>query len=296
MQNTIPVLGLLPAYRSALVARGYRPRGITKYMEQLRAFANSIPADLPAASVTTEVITRYQEQLAARCSSGTVGNALTCIRSFCRWCVAQGIREDDPTLRIHWPHRRRPAPRALQQAQLRRLITVLDQPPATLTEHKRFIWARNRRAILLMLFAGLRISEVAALRWREVDMEARTLLVVDGKGGKDRTVPLHPLLLEELRRVESPRPTWAVAGQCDGMGMNPKSLAHTFERWLPSLGIEISAHQLRHSFASELLRNGADLRSIQELLGHASLATTQRYLMLGTEQLHAAVNRLPRSW
>jgi integrase/recombinase XerD len=149
---------------------------------------------------------------------------------------------------------------------------------------------------MLMLFAGLRISEAAALRWRDVDLEAGVLMVIEGKGGKDRAVPIHPILRAELLRVESPRPSWAVVGRRDNQPMNQKSLAHLFERWLPDCDLHISAHRLRHSFASELLRHGADLRSIQELLGHTSLEMTQRYLMLGSQQLRAAIDRLPDGW
>lgn len=286
---------LLPAYRSALVGRGYRPRGIKKYLEQLQAFVRFAGAGVTAESLSTGLITRYQEHLAERCSPGTVGNALTVLRSFCRWCAAQGLRSDDPTLKIVWPRLRKPAPRALAQAELRQLLKVLEAPDE-LTELQRWIWARNRRAVLLMLFAGLRISEAAALRWREVDLDAGVLLVIDGKGGKDRAVPIHPTLRAELARVEEPRPTWAVAGRRDNQPMNQKSLAHLFERWLPGCDLRISAHRLRHSFATELLRNGADLRAIQELLGHSSLETTQRYLMLGSQQLQAAIDRLPDGW
>ncbi|NCC32116.1 MAG: hypothetical protein EOM24_08845, partial [Chloroflexia bacterium] len=179
-ESTMPAIhALLPAYRSALVARGYRPRGIQKYLEQLRAFARFAGEDLPAETISAESITRYQEHLAARCGSGTVGNALTAIRSFCRWCATQGLRSDDPTLTIVWPRLRKPAPRALSHAELRRLLKAIEEPDE-LTELQRWVWGRNRRAVLLMLFAGLRISEVAALRWREVDLEAGVLLVIDG--------------------------------------------------------------------------------------------------------------------
>jgi len=147
-----------------------------------------------------------------------------------------------------------------------------------------------------MLFGGLRISEAAALRWRDVDLEGRYLVVRDGKGGKDRSVPLHPILLAELAAEPPHRPNWAVAGKVDGSGMAVKSMAHIFERWLPALGLAISAHQLRHSFATELLRKRADIREIQELLGHESLETTQRYLALDPERLRAAVELLPDEW
>jgi site-specific recombinase XerD len=121
-------------------------------------------------------------------------------------------------------------------------------------------------------------------------------VVRDGKGGKDRSVPLHAILLAELAAAPPHRPNWAVAGKADGSGMTVKSMAHIFERWLPERGLAISAHQLRHSFATELLRKRADIREIQELLGHESLETTQRYLALDPERLRAAVELLPDEW
>ena len=157
--------------------------------------------------------------------------------------------------------------------------------PEELTAAKHFTWCRNRRAIFLMLFAGLRISEAAALRWRDVDLEGRYLVVRDGKGGKDRSVPLHPILLAELNKAPAHRPNWAVAGKADGSCMTVKSMAHIFERWLPERGLTISAHQLCHSFATELLRKRADIREIQELLGHNSSRTTEIYTHVSTKSL-----------
>jgi site-specific recombinase XerD len=287
---------LIPRWRSALVADGRRPRGIRRYADQMRAFAMYLGPNAELLQVTKPNITRYQEWMAMRCSSGTVGNALTAIRSFCRWGVQEGLREDDPTLAIRWPKRRRPAPRALKQRSLRELLTAIEEPVG-LSAREQFLWRRNRRAILLMLYSGLRISEAAALLWRDVDLDAAELVVRDGKGGKDRVVPIHEKLLGELRVVASEsRQSWAVAGKADGSPLTSKSMAHLFERWLSKLGIHITAHQLRHSFATELLNGGANLRDIQELLGHADLATTQRYLLVTGERLRGAVDKLPEEW
>jgi site-specific recombinase XerD len=296
LMTTHPILkSYVAAYRTHLVARGHRPRGVDRYIDQIRAFIRYLGPDATMADVHTESITNYQEHLARRCMSGTVGNALTSIRSFCRWAIQAGLRSDDPTLSIQWPKLSKPAPRALSQRELHQLFKALKMPD-DIDAGKQFTWGRNRRAIMLMLFAGLRISEAAALRWRDVDIEGRYLVVRDGKGGKDRSVPLHPILLAELSNAPSHRPHWAVAGKTDGSGMAVKSMAHIFERWLPGLGLAISAHQLRHSFATELLRTRADIREIQELLGHESLETTQRYLALDPERLRAAVELLPDEW
>jgi site-specific recombinase XerD len=286
---------LLPDYRAHLVARGHRKQGVARYMDQLKAFVRFVGKETTVTEITAKVIRRYQATMAEQCGAGTVGNALTAIRSFCRWCLLEELRTDDPTLQIVWPRLRKPAPRALRRAELRFIFEVITEP-AGLRKEQAFIWRRNRRAIYLMLFGGLRLSEAAALRWRDIDLDAQELLVIDGKGGKDRVVPLHPALTEELRRVRNPKPMWAVVGQRDGKPLNYKSLAHIFERWLANLGLRISAHRLRHSFATELLRHGADIRAIQDLMGHTSLETTQRYLALNNEQLRGAVDKLPHSW
>lgn len=286
---------LLPRYRSALVARGHRPRGIDRYLDQLRAFVTYLDADATMADVTTASITAYQEDFARRCSPGTVGNALTVIRSFCRWAIRVGHRTDDPTLSIQWPRRTKPSPRALKQSELQKLFVALTSY-SQLSPYHEFMLRRNRRAIFLMLFAGLRISEAAALRWREVDLDDGALFVRQGKGGKDRCVPLHPHLLDELRAAPTHYRGFAVAGGKDDQPLSPKSMAHIFEIWLPKRGLRISAHQLRHTFATELLRNKADLRHIQELLGHESLETTQAYLAVDVEGLRSAVALLPSQW
>jgi site-specific recombinase XerD len=273
------------------VGRGRRPRGIDKYAEQLLAFVRFAGDATTVSDLTTELVTRYQEHLARRCSPGTVANALTVIRSFCRWAIERGLRGDDPTATVTWPRRRKPLPRALQRSELHRLLQAIAEP-VDATEYQRWVWRRNRIIVLLMLFGGLRISEVAALRWAEVDLDAGHLMVINGKGGVDRQIPIHPVLVAELQMLDQ-RPSRAVAGSRNGAPLHAKSVAHVFERWLPARGIRISAHRLRHTFASELLRYGADLRAIQTLLGHASLATTQIYLQLSGAQLQAAVAKLP---
>ena len=286
---------LLPEYRAALVSRGHRKQGIVRYMDQITSFARFAGREATVADVTAKLVRRYQVKLSERCGAGTVSNALTVIRSFCRWYLLEDFRDDDPTLKIVWLRLRKPAPRALKRAELRLLNEVIVEPEG-LSEDQAFMWRRNRRTVYLMLYAGLRLSETAALRWRDVDMDLAELMVIDGKDGKDRVVPLHSALVEELRKVRNPNPSLAVVGGRDGEPLTHKSLAHIYERWLPGLGIQITAHRLRHSFATEMLRHGADIRAIQELMGHASLETTQRYLALCNEQLRGAVEKLPRSW
>jgi site-specific recombinase XerD len=297
---TLPRLSeLLPQWRAARLGAGRRPRGILAYQVQLERFFAWLGDGATVAEITHLAIADYQAHVAERWGPLTIGQALSAIRAFCRWLLSRGLRADDPTIGICWPKRPDAEPRALATSQVRALWAAI-RTPQNLSAEARWYWRRERRIILLMLYAGLRRSEVAALLWRDVDLGTRrgegTIRVRDGKGGKDRTIPLHPTLWDEFQGVEPCRATAAVAGARDGKRITGKSIGHTFERWLAGRGIQTSPHVLRHTFATELLRNGADLRHIQELMGHESLETTQRYLRVDAERLRGAVGMLPAAY
>ncbi|WP_029215637.1 tyrosine-type recombinase/integrase [Kallotenue papyrolyticum] len=282
-----PLTTFLPDYCAALRAAGRRPRGIEKYHHTMLRFIAWLGEGATQADITAESIQRYQEQLAARCSASTVCNALSTIRSFCRWSRRRGYRQDDPTEQAEWPRRRRPLPRPYTKREIGALLAALDgDDPVT---------RRNRRAVLLMLYAGLRISETAALEWRDIDLDHGELVVRDGKGGKMRRIPLHPRLRAELETVpvSERQPIRAVVGQPNGEPLTLKALGHVFDRWLRRRGIIATAHRLRHTFATELLRNGANIRYIQELLGHQDISTTEIYLGVYQDGLRDAIERLP---
>jgi integrase len=168
--------------------------------------------------------------------------------------------------------------------------------PDNLPYHQLWHWKRNRRAIYLMLYTGLRLSEAAVLLWEDVDLHAEVLTVEEGKGGKARLLPIHPALWAKLDQVPrwAREPAGAVAGKQDGERLNPKALAHIFEVWLPKRGIKgVHAHRLRHTFATEMLKVGVPLPDIQEAMGHTDISTTRIYLRVDFSRLRGAVERLP---
>jgi site-specific recombinase XerD len=291
------LLDLLEAYAQHLAGRGQRPRGVTKYRQTIRQVLLGLGGEAAtAASLNPTAIAAYRDSRAQRCSIATVLFELCVTRSFCRWLVRRGLLDADPTQDVEFPKTPDRSPRALSRAQLRTLFAALDEPPA------RGSWrshvARNRRAVLLLLFTGLRLSEAAGLHWRDVDLDARNITVrpETSKGGRARAVPIHPALAAELRLVVDPDPAHAVIARADGQPLRPKSFAHILERWVASLGLDITAHQLRHTFASELLRHGADLERIRQALGHRNLDTTQVYLRITSEHLQGAIDLLPARW
>jgi site-specific recombinase XerD len=288
------IVDLLEVYTASLRGEGKREATIDRYRRALVAFAHWLDESATVDDVTEQLVIDYRDELAALgASERTRALTLSAIRSFCRWCVASKRRKDDPTLLVKWPRLPDLQPKALDGGTLQRLHEALA---AFRTGHKQsvWLWRRNRRAIYLMLYAGLRRGEAARLLWRDVDLVNGVLTVRSGKGNKDRCVPLHPVLWDELELINPKRRIGAVAGHSDGRSIDGKTLGHMCDRWLPGLGVEgVSCHALRHSFATELRRGGSDLKDIQDLLGHESLATTEIYLGPDPERLRSAVNRLP---
>lgn len=195
-----------------------------------------------------------------------------------------------------WPKRADPNVRFLRVRDLVRLKESLAEPP-NLSARDRFYWQRTRLTVQLMLHAGLRIGEVADLRWEYIDLESKLLKVVRGKGGRNRDIPLNTTLLAELERVPEPLRVGPVIGTTKGRPLHVKCVAHLFERQLAKRLREfgqppVSPHQLRRAFATRLKQSQVDLDTIRRLLGHRHLNTTQRYLDGCAEGAEEAVSRI----
>lgn len=257
-------------------ADGYRPRGVESYRAVAWHFSDW--AGSPAlAAVNEATIQRYKRAQAARgVSSGTIRNRLTVLRAFFDWAVGQGFCTDNPARDIKNPKVTAPAPDPLKRHEIAQLLAACEVP----SKPNRGTDARSRRCMYLMLYAGLRIAEVASLRWADVDLD-RALITVrpeGGKGGKSRVIPIADELAAELKRAPHIRPSYAVVCQGRGKPLTVKSLAHVFERWLPARGMHIHAHQLRKTFATELYLANGDLFLVQRCLGHADPKTTLKYI------------------
>lgn len=291
---TAPLISdTLAAFADALGGRKCSPRTIDTYRRCVAAFGRFLGADATIGAIDGLALLRYQSALRKR-ESATIAKHFSAIRAYCRWLIRAKLRADDPTLDLVWPQRSQPLPRNLSSGELDRLEQLLARPLPVLDKKARWTAQRDRRAVLLMLYGGLRLSEVAALHWREIDLGAGTVTVRHGKGNKSRVVPLHPRIRAALLRVPETERNY-VAGGRRGRKIAGKTLAKMFEAggWVREGGLAISAHELRHTFAVTLLRNGADLRTIQLLLGHASLATTQIYLNLDVRDKARAIALLP---
>lgn len=293
------IVDTLPTYVLYLRAvRKFRPRAADGYVRDFKQFLNWLGLQACVIAITQERIEAFQfsrDDLKAT----TVAKLLTSIRSYVRWSIKAGYRTDDPTLQVEWPKRNdEPIPRALTIAELGQLEVVLKSKPYGGGEKYAGLHERNKLFILLCLYAGLRLSEACDVVWGDIDLDARTLTVRDGKGGKQRIITLHDRLVRALRQVPiaQRRKNQPVCPTMRGGAMTYKTAPHIFKRWLSRYELFISAHQLRHSFATTLLRKGAKLKAIQKLLGHKSLATTERYLALELDDKRDATDLLPESF
>lgn len=290
-QEVVYLQDLLPEYEAWLVGRGRRPRGVYDYVREAKRLIAWLQGNPTPLDLTDDRLTTYRDELASRYKISSVHATLCSVRAFCKFLVRKKFLTSDPTREMDFPHVPPSAPRALTRLQIRELLDAIEQPPTEREWEEN--WERNRLTVLLMLYTGLRLSEATALLWADVQLDTRTITVRSGKGGRSRSVPIHQRLLEQLRRVENREPERAVLGNRNGDNLHPKTVAEVFSRWLRARGLSLTAHQLRHTFATELLRSGAPLRDIQAMLGHASLETTQIYLLVDAAHLQKSVDLLP---
>jgi integrase/recombinase XerC len=240
-------------------------------------------------AITTDHIRGYLSEAMKTLSRATVQRRLFAIKAFFRWREAMATPESaavaNPARPLRSPRAQRRLPAILPEDDVRRLIEAdsEDGGPAALRD----------RAILETLYSsGLRVSELVGLNWRDVDDEVGMVLVRSGKGNKDRMVPIGEPALDALKAWRRAMPkAWELDGpvitNLRGGRLTTRAVENVLAQRIVAagLGSSITPHGLRHCFATHMLNAGADLRSIQEMLGHASLATTQRYT-------HVSVNHL----
>jgi integrase/recombinase XerC len=286
--------------------RRFSPRTVLAYRSDLDRFAAFWRRELGVksaarsrlADVDTLAVRSYLAALhRAGLKNRSIGRHLSTLRSFLRWACREGHLEKNPAKNLRAPRVPRTLPRALTLPDTETLLSTSED--AGLPERE--------RALFELLYAtGLRVSEAAGLDVEDVDLSSKLARVV-GKGNKERIVPfgeeaedaLRAYLPVRLRLCRTLTPSLSRARvrektqgeplfvNARGGRLTTRSMARLLKRRLRAAGLpqELSPHALRHTFATHLLQAGADLRSIQELLGHASLSTTQKYTHLDAARL-----------
>ena len=297
--------GLIEDFLEMLSAeRGAAHNTLESYRRDLLAFRDHLKrAARGLETATREDITDHLTALTAQGFAATTqARHLSALRQFYRYLYADGLRGDDPTRTIATPRTRPGLPKVLLMEEVDRLLETAraeaEAPPKSATAKVR---ALRLYALLEVLYAtGLRVSELVALPLAAALTDDRLIQVV-GKGGKERAVPLGAQARIAMRAYVSARR--ADRGEDDGPWLFPSHgdsghlTRQAFARDLKALGARaglnaqaLSPHVLRHAFASHLLQNGADLRLVQQLLGHADVSTTQIYTHVLDERLKALVD------
>jgi integrase/recombinase XerC len=266
--------------------RNVSPHTLEAYhrdLEQLAAFVHREKGEGATVSdVDHLLLRRYLALLGKGARKSTVGRKLAAIRSFFRYLLRRSVVVKNPAELIATPKKENRLPFHLDIDQ----VTTLVEAPADDQKH-----ALRDRAVLEMLYScGLRVSELTALDIGELDFSGGMVRVM-GKGGKERIVPVGSRAIKAIREYLVGRGELAGSGplflNTRGGRINRRSVARIIDTHVLRIAAfkRISPHILRHTFATHMLEGGADLRAIQELLGHASLSTTQKYTHVGIDRL-----------
>lgn len=220
-------------------------------------------------------------------SKATAARKLATLRSFYKFCLRRGYLTTNPVATIRTPKQEKRLPKFLDVSQVQKLLTTPDDTT--------LLGARDRAMLETLYSTGVRVSELVALNVIDVDMPGESLRV-RGKGRKERRSPIGPTAVGAIRKYLDMRAADPRSAAFDpdplfvnkhGKRLSTRSVRRKLDKYLSICGLDpsISPHTLRHTFATHLLNNGADLRSVQELLGHQSISTTQVYTHVTTAEL-----------
>lgn len=278
---------LLKDYSDYLkIERAMSPNTVASYCSDISAFMMHIT--VPAEDVSTDMVTEYLSSRRSL-SERSLARLLSALKSFYNYLVIEGLIQENPCDGIDSPKARRDLPAVLSADEVDRLLGSVREDT----------WngLRNRALLELMYSSGLRVSEAAAINISDIYFN-EGFVRVRGKGDKERIVPMGEMASRAIRRYLDHRPVPAGRKYEDRLFLNRegKSLSRVYvfkmikrQAMLAGIRKEISPHTLRHSFATHLIENGADLRSVQDMLGHESILTTEIYTHIDSSSWQRAI-------
>jgi integrase/recombinase XerD len=281
-------------FEHLVVERGLAQNSLEAYRRDLERYAGYLKSRRKrVTSLDRAEVPRYLLALReAGLSPRSVARHLSAIRQFHRFLVREGHATEDPTSHLESPRPWRRLPTVLSSDEVDRLLAVRE--PKSPQEF------RNRAMLEVLYASGLRVSELVGLRLADLDLAVGVIRVL-GKGDKERLVPLGDAAAQSLRaylthgrpRLEKLRASPYLFLGRHGRGLTRQMFWLLLKRYVRAAGImkPVSPHTLRHSFATHLLERGADLRSVQLMLGHADIGTTQIYTHLSRAHLKAVYDK-----
>ncbi|MCM8797414.1 MAG: tyrosine recombinase XerC [Candidatus Omnitrophica bacterium] len=265
------------------IEKNYSSHTLLNYKLDLNAFAKFL-GDAELEKVDYLTLRKYLSVLKEKNFSGrTINRRLSCLRSFFKFLVREGYLKTNPILTLSSPRMEKKLPAFMTEEEVSRLI---ESAFAKNDKDERGL--RDRAILETFYSTGLRISELVNLNLEDIDFIGGTVKVT-GKGRKERVLPIGDTAIASLRSYIDKRKKQSetLFLNKSGKRISCRGVRDIVKKYIGIAGIkhEVSAHTFRHSFATHLLNRGADLRTVQELLGHANLSTTQVYTHLTTERL-----------
>ena len=268
------------------IDKKYSANTIDSYIRTLNKTFDYIYSKNTQAEISKETISSFLRHLIAEgLSSKTISHYISVLRSFFKYLMIEKVIDHNPMEKIELPKTRKSIPKALSINEINLLLNI--------KLNTKFDY-RNKAMIELMYSSGLRVSELINLKLNDIDLDM-AIIRVFGKGSKERIVPIGEYACEALKiYIYEHRPNMLIKGNSDYIFINNHGTKMTRQGFFKNLkkiakenGIktDFSPHTIRHSFATHLLEYGADLRSIQELLGHSNISTTQIYTHISKEKI-----------
>jgi len=294
-ENSVQLFDLF--CRWLTVEKGYSPHTVSNYRRDLCEFGSSTQEDVSC--VSEDIVRRYLYSINSKNKASTVARKLSSIHSFYRFLLQEKRIAADPSARVRPPKQEKHMPVFLSVDEV---FALLDSP-----KEGDSLFLRDRAMLEMLYSCGMRVAELISLNMADLDF-AEEMVRVTGKGRKERYIPVGNPALKAVRSYLPERQN--VVSQClhrnnkkaDGHAffinsrggrITTRSVERLVKKYAVRAGIlvPVTPHALRHSFATHLLEMGADLRSVQELLGHASLSTTQKYTHLNLDHLMAVYDK-----
>lgn len=268
------------------IEKNYSRHTFSDYRADLEEFRKFI-VELPWEKVDYLVLRKYLAMLKERnLKNRSINRHLSSLRSFFKFLIREGFLKTNPTASLLSPKQEKTLPQFLTEEEVFRLISSVN------TKDERGL--RDRAVLEVFYSTGMRVSEMAGLSIEDVDFIGGVVKVM-GKGKKERMVPIGETAIMSLRDYLERRKkqSEAVFLNKNGRRITDRGIRNIVDKYIHLASIKqgVSCHTLRHSFATHLLNRGADLRSVQELLGHANLSTTQIYTHLTTERLKSVYDK-----
>ena len=271
------------------IEKNYSPHTVLNYTLDLEDF-NRFAADTAIEKIDYLALRKYLALLKEKkLGTRTVGRKLSALRSFFRFLTREGYLKANPIATISSPKLEKHLPSFMTEEEVARLIEA-----AFAKDERDERGARDRAILETFYSSGLRISEVVGLNIEDIDFISG-IVKVRGKGKKERIAPIGEAAIAAIRKYLDKRKkqNTALFLNKNGTRFTTRGVCDIVEKYILRAGIRqgVSAHTFRHSFATHLLNRGADLRTVQELLGHANLSTTQIYTHLTTERLKSVYDK-----